>query len=402
MRRRFYVAILVAMALADWGAAFDVSYHFGHVFDEFSFPHLAVAVGVGCQVALLLYALVYRRDRLVAVERVAITVALVALVIDLVDIPLDLLWHLIFGIDATTWSPTHLLFNYPTDLIVVVLVVAQLASPAARGRGAWLLAFGYFLRAVVAVHFPLYQQEIGAVALDGLNRAGKAPWYVQPELRALAGPHARQLVMGGAPAWLYPIYFALALSYALTVGRVVLAGWRGTTRTHFRWPWPFGVATALAAGYLVWRIGLQTLYLAIHGAYTVVPWYLLGMGLVVDIVLTFGPRPIAWALAAWRPALLPREHLVAAALAGVAAALALYTGMALMGALRMVVPPAPLAALPFACVSGAAGALLGMGVGTRVSQLLTSRAEPPAASPDLAARRLGPPLEASPLGSRPG
>ncbi len=47
MSRRYYVLWLVAIGLAESGAAFDVSYHFGHLFDYFSPPHMTVGGASG-------------------------------------------------------------------------------------------------------------------------------------------------------------------------------------------------------------------------------------------------------------------------------------------------------------------------------------------------------------------
>ncbi|HEV2235106.1 MAG TPA: hypothetical protein VGR57_00460, partial [Ktedonobacterales bacterium] len=79
MPRRYYALWLVAMCLAEGGAAFDVSYHFGHLFDYFSPPHLTVAVGVFTMVGLLGWALVLRRDRVTGFERRALWAAAIAL-----------------------------------------------------------------------------------------------------------------------------------------------------------------------------------------------------------------------------------------------------------------------------------------------------------------------------------
>ena len=367
MRREYYILWLLAMALAEVGAAFDVSYHFGHVFDYVSIPHLTVAVGVCLMVALLLWALVRARKRVVGLERVALRIAAVALAVGVLDEPLDLLNHLIFGVDITLWSPTHLMLNYPADVVNVCVLTALLASPAARSRGAWAIAFAIGLRNLMTMHFALYQQEYGAIALNSLARTGRAPWYVEPRLWALAGPRAAQLVAGGAPDWLYLIYFAFAVSYALTFCAAVLYGRRrGMRRRPDRWPWRFGAATAVALCYLVWRLAFHTLFVAIYAAYPVIPWYLLPMGLVIDLTLVFGPR-VARRLVASRAAVLrSRLHLIVAGVSGVLAALVLFGGIELMRALQAVVPTAEIAALPFACLSGAAGALLGAWVAARV------------------------------------
>ncbi len=376
MSRRYYVLWLVAIGLAESGAAFDVSYHFGHLFDYFSPPHMTVGVGVFLMVGLLGWALVRERKRVVGLERKALLVGAAALAVGIADEPLDLLNHLIRGIDITLWSPTHLMLNYPTDVVNVCILTALLASPAARGRGAWAIAFGLCFRNLLTMHFALYQQEYGAVALNSLLRTGNVPWYVEPGLVALAGPRATKLVTGGVPDWLYLIYFAFALTYALTLCAAVLYGQRGARakRATDRWPWPIGAATALALCFIAWQLIFRGIFGVIHAAYPVIPWYVVPMGLVIDLALVFGPG-VARRLAATRMVvLLSRGQLVVAGVAGALAALALFGGIELMRAAHLIVPTAPLAALPFACLTGAGGCLLGFWIATRVRELASASA----------------------------
>jgi hypothetical protein len=356
------------MGLAESGAAFDVSYHFGHLFDYFSPPHLTVAVGVFTMVGLLGWALVLQRDRVVGFERKALWVAAIALAVGIVDEPLDLLYHLIFGVDITLWSPTHLMLNYPTDVANVCILAALLTSPAARMRGAWAIGFGLMFRNLLTMHFALYQQEYGAVALASLNRGGMVPWYVEPALVKLVGPRATLLVTGGVPNWLYLIYFAFALSYALTLCAAVLYRRQvaGTRRLPDRWPWRFGAATMLALAFVAWRLIFRTVFLSIHAAYPVIPWYIVPMGVVIDLALVLGPR---WLERAGVALSETQRRFIISGGAGVLAALALYGGIAAMRAAHFVVPITPMAALPFACVTGALGATLGAWVGARVREL---------------------------------
>jgi hypothetical protein len=374
VRLRYYVLWLVAMGLAEAGAAFDVSYHFGHVFDYFSIPHITVAVGVCLMVALLAWALVRERERVAGLERAALLVGAAALAVGILDEPLDLLYHLTFGVDITMWSPTHLMLNYPADVLNVCVVTALLASPAARGRGAWAIVFAIAFRNVLTTHFALYQQEYGAVALNALNTTGRAPWYVEPALWKLAGPRAAQLVTGGVPDWLYLLYFAFALSYALTLCAVVLQGRRGQRKKRRTdvWPWRFGTATALALCFVAWRLAFRGLFGAIHAAYGVIPFYVVPMGIAIDLTLAFGPQVTQRLLADRVVVLRPHLHLIVAGVAGVLAALALFGGMELMRAAHTPVPAAPLLALPFACLTGAAGAALGAWIATRVRELVSA------------------------------
>jgi len=255
----------------------------------------------------------------------------------------------------------------------VCLITALLASPAARGLGGWAIVFGVCFRNILTTHFALNQQEYGAVALASLQQTGQPPLYVEPQLWALAGPRATQLVTGGIPNWVYLVYCAFAFGYALTFGAAVLQG-RHTGGRPLRldvWPlpWPFGAGTALALTFVAWRLAFRTLFVAVHQAYPLVAWYIVPMGVVVDLALAMGPgvvRFLSLLLPKRMAVLRPHRELIAAALAGIVAALALYGGIVLTRAAGQVVPATPLAALPFACLTGAAGTALGYSIATRV------------------------------------
>jgi hypothetical protein len=368
MPRRYYVLWLIGMALTEIGSTLDVSWHFGHVFDEISPPHLTSFAGVCLMVGLLYWALVRERKRVVGLERAALRAGAIALAIGILDMPFDLLWHLTFGIDITTWSPTHLMLNFASDVYNVCVIIALLASPAARGRGAWAIAFAICFRNLLTTHFALNQQEYGAVALASLQRTGRPPWYVEPQLWALAGPRAAQLVTGGVPDWVYLVYFAFALGYALTFGATVLQRRRTHATGPDSWPLPFGAGTALALTFVIWRLAFRTLFIAVHQAYPVVAWYIVPMGVIVDLSLAFSPRVVGYLLAGPAVALRPHSEPIAAALSGIIAALALYSGIALTLAAHQVEPATPLAALPFACLVGAFGTTLGYVIATRVRE----------------------------------
>lgn len=370
MSRRYYVLWVIAMACTEIGSTLDVSWHFGHVFDEISPPHLTSFAGVCLMVGLLYWALVRERKRVVGLERTALRAAAVALGIGILDMPLDFLWHQLFGVDITTWSPTHLMLNFPSDVYNVCVIIALLASPAVRGFGVQAIVFAVCFRNLLTTHFALNQQEYGAVVLDSLQRTGHISWYVEPQLLMLVGSRAAQLATGNIPDWLYLIYFAFAIGYALTFTAAVLGG-RGARRTSSRpdvWRLPFGAATALAVTFVLWRLAFRTLFLAVHQAYPVVAWYIVPMGVIIDLSLAFGPRVVGYLLAGRVPALRPHIEVIAAALSGVVAALALYGGIALMNATQQVVPATPLAALPFACLTGAIGTALGYTVAARVRE----------------------------------
>ena len=385
MPRRYYVLWLIAMALTEVGSTLDVSWHFGHVFDEISPSHLTSFAGVCLMVVLLYWALVRERTRVVGLERTALLVGAVALGVGIADMPFDFLWHLAFGVDITTWSPTHLMLNFPSDVYNVCVITALLASPAARGLGSWAIVFAICFRNILTTHFALNQQEYGAVALASIQQSGKPPWYVQPQLWALAGPRAAQLVTGGVPDWLYLVYFAFALGYALTFGATVLQRRHPHSRRPDVWPLPFGAATALALTFALWRLAFHTLFIAVHQAYPVVAWYIVPMGLVVDLSLVFGPRTVDYLFARHVSVLRPHGDLIAATLSGIVAALALYGGIALTSAVHQIIPATPVAALPFACLAGAFGTALGHSVAASVRATVRFSSASATAAPPQAA-----------------
>ena len=370
MPRRYYVLWLVGMALTEIGSTLDVSYHFGHVFDEVSPSHLTSFAGTCLMAALLFWALFRERERVVGLERKALIVAAVALAIGIADMPFDFLWHQIFGVDITTWSPTHLMLNFPSDVYNVCVIVALFASPAARGAGAWAIAFGVCFRNILTTHFALNQQEYGAVALHSIQQTGRPPWYVEPALWQLAGPRAAQLVTGGVPDWVYLIYFAFALCYALTFAATILG--RRTRETQYGrprydvWPLPIGVATALALAFALWRFGFQTLFVAVHQAYSVVDWYVILVGVVIDLAVVFGPRLVGALSSRFGEASRPYVELIVSGASGIIGAVALYGGIMAMESMGQIVPATPLAALPIACLTGAFGAILGHTIATRM------------------------------------
>src|SRR6185437_1880191 len=75
MPRRYYVLWLIGMALTEIGSTLDVSWHFGHVFDEISPSHLTSFSGTCLMAGLLLWALIRERKRVVGLERKALIVA---------------------------------------------------------------------------------------------------------------------------------------------------------------------------------------------------------------------------------------------------------------------------------------------------------------------------------------
>ncbi|GAC1451940.1 MAG: hypothetical protein PVSMB4_12110 [Ktedonobacterales bacterium] len=387
MARRFYILWLVAATLGAVGAAADIAWHFSRLFDEFSPPHNIATVGFIMNLGLLFWALVVRRRDVVGPERSALLLTACMVAVYLIAIPLDLTWHVIFGIDITTWSPTHLLLFYSSWLGQVAMMLAWLASPTARARGGWAITFAIGVLQLASGLFPLGQQEYGAVALDSLTRTGRAPWYVAPDMWALAGTQAERLARGGAPNWLYLVLTSALGGLCLTLGASLIRsyGWSPTQRTarsFSQWAVP-GAATALVGAFLLFRMVMRTIFAAVHLPVAVVPSWLLAIGIVVAGSLFLAPRLATRTLPEWMPFPLwatarTRQTTIVAALGGMLGSLALYATMETLRAAHAIVPAAPLAALPVAVLAGGAGSAAGALLAARMLQIAATTPSPTA------------------------
>ena len=133
--------------------------------------------------------------------------------------------------------------------------------------------------------------------------AGKP--YAEPSLldfaaKQIGHPMDRAAVLHFSlpvPAWVYPVWIATAAALTLVAARRSV-GWRFT-------------ATAIAAGYLVWRCALWPLFAVTGFPHSAVPFVVLAVGLAVDVACLV---QLAW----------PAEAAVGAVLVTGATYLALY------------------------------------------------------------------------------
>lgn len=386
MGRKFYGLWLLAAFLGAAGAAADVSWHFSRLFDEFSPPHDVATAGFILNLVLLWYALYRHRERVTGPERTGLLINAAGLALFLIGTPIDLTWHVIYGIDITTWSPTHLLLFYSAVLGQVGVLLAWLSSPTSRQRGAWVITFGISLLMLSATLFPFYQQEYAAIALDSLVRTGRAPWFVAPDMWALAGTQAQRLAHGGVPDWLYPVGEALLLSWALALSAVLmrtrLPEWDRDEAAGKASVWyGFGAATGLVVVYLLLRLLARTFFHLVGMPIAVIPVWQVPLALALDLALLVaallpaGPWLARLPFPLWVPAR-ARQQVLLAAFGGVVGMLAYYGTMAGLRAGHTVEPPTPLATLPFALILAAFGAGIGTLLAARIAQSASAAPAP--------------------------
>lgn len=259
-----YLLWLLSFFLKLVGAAWDASWHFKYLRDSFAPPHDVNIVGFVLGCLLVIY--MWRRRK--QFDANALFYLITAYCIYFAAMPLDEAYHRAFGLDLTTWSPTHFLLYIGTGLMIwSVLLAFRRGLPAGisqRARTLVLLAFCFFL--FEDLLFPLGQQEYGAPGLAAII-AG----------HPIAAPELLQFVkdpfhtaFGGIPFWIYPVYMFAAAAFGMQV-----------TRRVTRLPWG---ATAVTVIYLAYRALAAFIFHTIAFPVSYIPYFIVALAVVVDLL----------------------------------------------------------------------------------------------------------------------
>ena len=266
---------LLVFALKTAGADWDIAWHYRFLRDDFAPPHLLNTFGMSIGVMLL----AFQTWTGWAVDRRGLKMIQAGVVVFAAAIPLDVINHLIWGLDMTTWSLTHSLLYLGTAMMIVGALQSwrRLAAP-----GPWrtALSVGFWAFLVDAVMFPLGQQEYGTLAVDAYL---KGQTTAGADLLALAGDDKIAFALGSIPAWVYPVWLILATSALLIVARYV-QDWRWT-------------ATTAASLYLASRVVAYFLLAAADFPRSFVPVMLLAGALLIDLQARWQWPPLLAALA---------------------------------------------------------------------------------------------------------
>ena len=160
LRRRARWALLAAKLVVGWGVGWDIRWHLVIGRDSFWIaPHLMTYLAVAAAAAISLGVLVVetRRTRRETEEPGTVTVAGLTgtrgfhlawwgMAIVLLAAPVDDLWHRLFGLDVTLWSPPHLLALAGSQVSNLGgLLIALEVYEVGRARWAALAASGILL-----------------------------------------------------------------------------------------------------------------------------------------------------------------------------------------------------------------------------------------------------------------
>ena len=208
---KYYRLWVLAFLLKFIGSAWDASYHFKYLFEEYSIPHIVNTLGFVLGGFLLLQ----EWRRLQYLDRFSRNLITIGYVLFLIGIPLDFTYHIAYGIDLTTWSPTHFIYYIGTSMMIFgvwrgYFFYTREIQPSWKSLHTWFAM--YLLECLM---FPNMQQENGAISYDQYIH-GKS--IASKEILELISDPASQ-IFGGIPEWVYPIYSILmvALLTILTI-----------------------------------------------------------------------------------------------------------------------------------------------------------------------------------------
>jgi hypothetical protein len=201
---KYYRLWVLAFLLKFIGSAWDASYHFKYLFEEYSIPHIVNTFGFILGAFLLFQE--WRRPHYL--DRFSRNLITIGYALFLIGIPLDFTYHIAYGIDLTTWSPTHFIYYIGTDMMIIgvwrgYFIHTKEIQPSWKSLHTWFAM--YLLECLM---FPNMQQENGAISynqyIHGHSIASK-------EILDLISDPASQ-IFGGIPEWLYPIYSILMVA----------------------------------------------------------------------------------------------------------------------------------------------------------------------------------------------
>lgn len=145
----------------------------------------------------------------------------------LLSVPSDAIWHEIYGIDLTAWSPPHIFIVMASTSTVICAIGLLLQSHTQKSSRSGISLFIMLLLAIMlneAYLVGVLEWEMGVVTGFVLDR----------------------------PSWLYPVIASGLAFFVVSLGRRLIPG---------RW-----TATTVALLFFAWRIGSSAFALVISGA----------------------------------------------------------------------------------------------------------------------------------------
>ncbi|RZS37909.1 hypothetical protein EV193_105469 [Herbihabitans rhizosphaerae] len=264
-----YRVWVLALLFKLLGSSWDMSWHFKYLRDDLAPPHLVNTVGT---VTVVVLVMIHTYTGMGASKR-ALRLMQAGTAIFLVAAPLDVLNHRINGLDLTAWSPSHALLYLGTAIMILGVIDGWIGQ-ARPGREKTALLGVLWILFLENVLFSNGQQEYGVLELRSWDRGEP---YAEPSLLRFAAeqmgrPVDREAVIGFALPihdWVYPVWGVVAGGLVLVAARHTLArAW---------------AATAVAGAYVAYRALIWPLLVAADFPPSTVPFWMVFVGLAIDL-----------------------------------------------------------------------------------------------------------------------
>jgi hypothetical protein len=187
LHRAVLWGLLLSKMVAGWGVQWDIQWHLRIGRDSFWIPpHVMTYAGVGVAVLLsfgLLAWTTFRAPRVLPPRLLSVLgivgtrgvhIAAWGIALTVLAAPIDDLWHRLFGIDVTLWSPPHLLgiLGAAANTVGCLVMAREAYPPGSRARVAALVWTGALIFG--NLHFAIQPTLLYAYLYGGLAFHGYA------------------------------------------------------------------------------------------------------------------------------------------------------------------------------------------------------------------------------------
>ncbi len=272
---------LAALGFKLLGSSWDVAWHFKWLRDDLAAAHILNTVGTGIAIGLVLS----HSFTGYGADRRSLRIMQIGTSIFVLAGPIDVVNHRINGLDLTAWSPSHLLL-YGGTAIMIAGVIRNWYH-GFPGDGPFTLQWRLGMLALWAflfedMFFPTGQQEYGILEVASWFRGQP---YAEPELLAFAAQQLGRPVDDVAiqsfampiPPWVYPVW-VIAICVPVLVFARMMVGLKFT-------------ATIVTAAYVAYRCLIWPMLAFTIFPPSIVPFWLVPVGLTVDAVFLLRVRP---------------------------------------------------------------------------------------------------------------
>lgn len=260
---------LVAFTLKMLGSTWDMSWHFKWLRDTAAPPHILNTIGTVLVVALV----IFQARHSVGVDTWAKRLMVFGTGVFLLAIPIDIINHELNGLDITAWSASHALLYIGTAFMLLGSFRGYWIStrPGRTRTVVGAVLWGFFLENVL---FPSQHQEYGVLSLRSWLEGNPTaePMLLEFAAAQIGRPVDEAAVQSFAlpvDPWVYPLWVAGAALLTLVAARQFVGA---------RW-----TATAIASGYLGYRLVAWILLSGTGFPPSIPPFLLVGGAVVIDL-----------------------------------------------------------------------------------------------------------------------